>query len=107
MFNLGNTIAELMQELFPPEALVERRGSLPPGLPTNVANGCVPKTIMLPVQPVPARRRDGTPIHYHHNGKMGPWVYDHPGMSSKVWKQKLNDLKRERAGRWYSGKKAV
>lgn len=103
MFNLGNTVAELMVELFPLEN--QRFAPRPAGLPVNVANGCLPKTIMLPVAPVPARRRDGSPIHYHHNGKMGPRVYDHPGESNKVWKQKLNDLKRERAGRWYSGKK--
>jgi hypothetical protein len=102
MFNLA--FAELMQELFPVKK--QKFAPRPAGLPASVANGCVPKTIMLPVQPVPARRRDGTLIHYHHSGKKCAPVYDHPGMSNKVWKQKLNELKRERAGRWYSGKKA-
>lgn len=71
----------------------------PPGLPSNVAAGCVPKAVVID-RGQPATRRDGSQILRRTKQGKNVLAIDYRAVPNAVYQDRLNRLKRMGAGRY-------
>lgn len=79
------------------------------GTPMNVLAGCRPGVFAIPGPGTPALTKEGKQVVAKTRASMGgrPYqVMDQRGISMREWKTRINDEKRKKAGRWYSGRPA-